>query len=230
MSLQSTQEMLAAHHRDGAHFAELMKESFSGRFNDDFWSAWTRLVEPALSAAPTLMDLGSGPGLLLRALNERHPKADVIGVECAPYMLEAMGELPEKVRVFAQDLHDPKFDLADGAVDAATAVVVIHEMNQPVMALRELHRVLKKGGRLLLQDWVRAPLSAYFDAQLEDPNAVFDGSKTPEQLSDLFVHFVEHNRFTTDDLVFLLQKTGFVLLERSEYRGGRFARLVAERV
>ena len=229
MSLQSTQEMLAAHHRDGAHFAELMKESFAGRFNEDFWSAWTRLIEPALSQAPTLMDLGSGPGLLLRALNERHPAAEVIGVECAPYMLEAMGKLPDKVRVLAQDLHDPQFALADGSVDAATAVVVVHEMNQPVAALQELRRVIKKGGRLLLQDWVRAPLSAYFEAQLEDPSSVFDGSKTADELCDLFVHFVEHNRFSTDDLVFLLQKTGFEILERSEYRGGRFVRLVAER-
>jgi len=34
--IKQTQDMLAKHHRDGAAFAELMKETFADRFNDTF--------------------------------------------------------------------------------------------------------------------------------------------------------------------------------------------------
>ncbi len=228
--IEQTQSMLARHHRDGEHFAQLMKESFAGRFDESFWSAWGAWMEPAYSDNPVVLDLGAGPGLFLQALAERTPGIRALGVECAPYMLEAAGELPPGCELIVEDLHAPRLPLAAGEVDAVMASVVLHEMNQPVLALREVHRCLKPGGRIYIADWVRAPLEVYLRAQLESDARVFDGSMDVEALDDTFVHFIEHNRFSREDLIYLLNRCGFAVLHSELLREGRYARIVAERI
>lgn len=226
--LERTQAMLARHHRHGENFAQLMKDTFAGRFNDEFWAAWRQWIEPVLSASPVVLDLGSGPGLFLRALAERYPGGRAIGVECASYMLEAMGELSAGCEVMCADLHDPRLPLAEGAVDAAVASVVLHELNQPLRALQEVRRCLKPGGRLYILDWVRAPLEVYVRNETSEEQ-VFDPVTPVSELEDIFTHFIEHNRFGREDLSYLLEHCGFAVLDSTALREGRFARLVAEK-
>ncbi|HEB93610.1 MAG TPA: class I SAM-dependent methyltransferase [Gammaproteobacteria bacterium] len=225
--LRQTQDMLARHHRDGEAFAQMMKDTFDGRFNETFWEMWEQHIEPALSDVPVILDLGTGPGMLLRALAARYPKVRAIGVECAEYMLEAAVDLPEGCETIAADLHDPHFPLQDSVVDAAVASMVLHEMHQPVRALREVARCLKAGGCLYMLDWVRAPLKQYLDDTALD---VFATDTPPEALEDLFIHFIEHNRFSADDLVFMLENTGFRVLEATALKDGRQARIIAEKL
>ncbi len=229
MSIEKTRAVLAKHHRDGEWFAQLMRENYDGRFNEQFWAIWQQQIEPVLSASPVIVDLGSGPGLFLRDLARRYPAARLVGVECAPYMLAAMGELPSHCEVVNEDLHDPHLSLEDGSVDAAVASVVLHEMSQPLRTLQEMHRCLKPGGRLYILDWVRTPLSQYIAGEADEA-AVFGDAVTVDELDDLFTHFIEHNRFSADDLAYMLERTGYRVVERSLLKEGRFARLIAERV
>ena len=226
--LQKTQAMLAKHHRDGELFAKMMKESFANRFNADFWADWDRWVAPVYSAQPVVLDLGAGPGMFVKALAQRNPGMRVVGVECAPYMLEAAESLPPGCEIVAEDLHDPHLPVADGSVDAAMASVVLHEMDQPIRTLHEMHRCLRPGGRLFVIDWVRAPLEVYVRAQTEEAR-VFDPVTPVNELDDLLVHFVEHNRFSREDLIYMLNKTGFAVLDSTVTREGRYARIVAEK-
>lgn len=226
--MEQTLEMLAKHHRDGERFATLMKEGFEKRFNDEFWADWAAWAEPAYSDRPTVLDLGAGPGLFVRAVAERTPGLRAIGVECAPYMLEAAEALPDGCELVCEDLHDPRLPLADGSVDVAMTSVVLHEMSQPVRVMQEAARCLRPGGRFYIIDWVRAPLEVYIRHQTEEAR-VFDPSTPVEELDDLFIHFMEHNRFSREDLIYLLNKTGFAVLDSNVTREGRYARLVAER-
>jgi arsenite methyltransferase len=225
--IQQTQDMLAKHHRDGVAFAQLMKDTFEERFNQSFWDMWVQEMEPALGDNPTVLDLGTGPGMFLKALAKRYPQVHAVGVECAPYMLEAAGDLPAGCEIVSADLHDPHLPLADNSVDAAVASVVLHEMHQPVRTLQEVRRCLKPGGRFYVLDWVRAPLAQYLAGTELD---VFDRSTPVEALEDLFIHFIEHNRFSADDLVFMLEQTGFRVLKQEVMREGRQARIFAEKV
>lgn len=228
-TLDKTRAMLAKHHRNGAEFAQLMKDTFAGRFNDEFWAQWRAWIEPALSEQPVIMDLGTGPGVMLRALKERYPAARIIGVEAAPYMLAAAREiLPGGAELLEADLHDPRLPLAENSVDVALAAVVLHEMNQPVRALQEVHRLLKPGGRLCVLDWVRAPLAQYLAA--EGREDVFAPQCDTAALEDVFIHFIEHNRFSSADLCHLLERTGFKVLSVTPLRNGQFARIFAEKV
>lgn len=226
--IDQTEAMLARHHRDGKRFARLMKEGFADRFDETFWADWHQWIEPAYGEQPTVLDLGSGPGLFLKALAERTPGIHAIGVEYAPWMLEAMEPLPAGCEILREDLHDPHLPLTDGSVDAAAASLVLHEMAQPVRLLQEMQRCLKPGGRLLILDWVRAPLEIYVRNQTEEAQ-VFASETPVDQLDDLFTHFTEHNRFSREDLIWLLDKTGFAVLDSTVTREGRFARIVAEK-
>ena len=224
--LQQTQEMLAKHHRDGEAFVELMKETHAGRFNDAFWAVWAERVEPILPEQPVVLDLGTGPALFLKEVAQRHPKIKAIGVECAEYMLNATKDLPENCEIITADLHDPQLPLADDSVDAVVASVVLHEMHQPIRTMQEMQRCLKPGGIFYVMDWVRAPLSQYLE---ESELAVFDRKTDLGELEDLFIHFIEHNRFSIDDLAFMLENTGFRILEKTPLKNGQMARLVAEK-
>ncbi len=226
--LQQTQQMLAKHHRDGERFAELMKQTFADRFDDKFWSAWDKWIKPVYSEQPVVLDLGTGPGLFLQALADYHPGIRAIGVECAPYMLEAAVALPQGCEILPEDLHDPKLPLEDGSVDAVNCSVVLHEMHQPLRTLQEVQRCLKPGGRFYIHDWVRAPLEVYIRAQTEE-EAVFNPATSTDELEDLFIHFIEHNRFSREDLIYMLNMSGFAVLHSELSKEGRFARIVAEK-
>ncbi|GAB4295198.1 MAG: hypothetical protein Kow0096_11900 [Thiohalomonadaceae bacterium] len=225
---RQTEEMLAKHHRDGARFVQLMKESFDSRFDDIFWHAWQQWVEPAYSERPVVIDLGAGPGLFVQALARRYPGIRAIGVEVAPYMLEAVGELPAGCEIIAEDLHDPKLPLEDGSVDAVMCSVVLHEMDQPLRTLQEISRVMRRGGRFYIADWVRAPLEVYVRNQTDEAK-LFGADITTAELEDFFIHFVEHNRFSREDLIYLLNHTGFAVIHSEIAKEGRYARIVAEK-
>jgi ubiquinone/menaquinone biosynthesis C-methylase UbiE len=225
-AIKKTQEMLAKHHRDGEAFAQLMKESFESRFNETFWAFWKEKITPHLSGAPAVLDLGTGPGLFLRALVDRYPGVTAYGVECAPYMLDAVESLPDNAKIITADLHDPHLPLEDNSVDAAVASVVLHEMHQPVKTLFEIQRCLKPGGVFYILDWVRAPLEIYLQNSDVKP---FDRTTPAEALEDLFVHFIEHNRFSREDLEYLLTNTGFDILESTPLLAGRHARILAKK-
>lgn len=226
--IEKTQAMLEKHHRDGPRFAQMMKEGFERRFDEAFWAHWEAWAVPAYSESPTVLDLGSGPGMFLQALAQRYPGIRAVGVECAPYMLEAQVELPTDCEILEEDLHDPHLPLDEGSVDVVMASVVLHEMNQPVRTLQEMWRCLKPGGRFYILDWVRAPLDVYIRNQTEEAR-VFDAGTPEQELEDLFVHFIEHNRFSRDDLTYLLNKTGFAVIDTALFKDGRYARIMAEK-
>ncbi len=223
-----TREILNKHHRDGKHFAQIMIGGFSNRFGDDFWQLWKQWMEPAQGERPIMVDLGCGPGMFLNAITTEYPNAKAIGIEVAEYMLEASVPLNDGCKIIEADLHDPHLPFDDSSVDIAFASVVIHEMEQPVKALQEIYRCLKPGGRFFIIDWVRAPLETYLHAQT-DPATVFDGSMDSEALSDLFVHFIEHNRFSCDDLIYLLNQCHFDVIYSDVMREGRMAHLIVEK-
>lgn len=224
-----TFQLLYQHHR-GPSFSERMVATAPGRFNEAFWQFWQMHIEPCLPPAPRLLDLGTGPGFALGQWAQRYPGGHFIGVDVMPYMLErAAADLKgiPGIQLLQADLHDPHLPLAANSIDAAQAVVVLHEMVQPLRLLQEVLRLLKPGGRFLLVDWVRAPLSLYFDA---DTEAQLFQSDTPlETLLDQFTHFYEHNRFSAEDLVWLLEKVGFAVVAQQLYNQNRFVRLAAEK-
>jgi len=224
--MNQTQSMLEKHHGNGEEFARLMEETYAGRFNDEFWRMWGQHIQPGLPENPLVVDLGAGPATFIKDLADRYPNVNAYGVECASYMLQAVGELPANAHMIEADLQDPQLSFDNNSVDAIIASVVVHEMYQPVRMFKEMYRILKPGARFYIFDWIRVPLQAYLKKMERNP---FDDSLSLDGLEDLFVHFIEHNRFSLDDLVFMLQNTGFNIIDKAIQNEGQHAWLLVEK-
>lgn len=96
-------------------------------------------------------DLGVGTGALARRLAPF--VARVIGVDRSAEMLEAAGaRLHDLSNVELRVGELEALPIADGALDVAILALVLHYLVDPPAVLREAHRVLAPGGRLLLLD------------------------------------------------------------------------------
>jgi ArsR family transcriptional regulator len=96
-------------------------------------------------------DLGCGTGRVSQALA---PWVDrVVAVDESEAMLDAArARLEPEANVELRLGRLESLPIADGELDAATLVLVLHHVGDPAGALREVARVLRPGGRLLLVD------------------------------------------------------------------------------
>lgn len=125
-------------------------------FGDDLLRAraMTRLVPPGLRVA----DVGTGTGIL--ALELAALGLDVVGIDRSEAMLErartkwqAMQDAgPGRVRFEVADAHALPLD--DASVDAALAHMVLHSLEDPARAVREMARIVRPGGQVILIDFV----------------------------------------------------------------------------
>jgi len=104
-----------------------------------------------LDDAAIVGDLGCGGGQVVEALAPCVRR--VIGVDDSATMLQAARR---RLRGYANvDLRRGRLEavpIDDGALDAATCVLVLHHVPEPALALAEAGRVLRPGGRLLVVD------------------------------------------------------------------------------
>lgn len=192
-----------------------MIETSVTRFGPIWWGVWDQLVRPP--AAPTIVDLGTGPGMLLPGLRARHSDARIVGVEVQPAMLAHARTVAAGcgAEIVEHDVGAGPVPLPDGLADVVTAVHVFHELEFPPPLLAEMRRLLKPGGVAVLYDWVKRPLADYLEGQ------------APTE--DTLQHFREHCLFSAEDLEWLVRREGFAIREIVGRRGGRYAIVVAER-
>jgi demethylmenaquinone methyltransferase/2-methoxy-6-polyprenyl-1,4-benzoquinol methylase len=120
-----------------------------------------------------LLDLCTGTGDLAITAVARLPRATVIGVDFAAAMLRRAAfklgaqALTSSVRLVRGDA--TRIPLADSACDGATVGFGIRNVADPHLALAEMARVLRPGGRLAILEFgapripgIRALYSAYF--------------------------------------------------------------------
>lgn len=116
-----------------------------------------RVADEVTALAPgVVLDVGTGPGALAVAIAQRCESCTVIGVDFAPEMLvtaEARARdagVLDRVRFEVADAAD--LPLADGSTDVAVSTLSLHHWRDVPAVLRELHRVVRPGGRVLIYD------------------------------------------------------------------------------
>lgn len=109
------------------------------------------LAAGEVDAGSSAADLGAGTGFLTAGLLELG--AAVIAVDQAAAMLTEMrkrfaGAPGLDLRQGAAD----RLPIRDGEVDRAFANMVLHHVEDPALAIREMARILGPGGRLVVSD------------------------------------------------------------------------------
>lgn len=122
-----------------------------GRLRDTLFGAATpaRALLGLCEPEWTVADLGCGAGHVAALIAPFVRR--VVGVDASPAMLAAAGKVvPGNVQLRQGTLE--ALPIADGEVDVALLVLVLHYVPDPAQALAEAARVLKPGGRLIVVD------------------------------------------------------------------------------
>jgi ubiquinone/menaquinone biosynthesis C-methylase UbiE len=203
----------------GASDEELLRRMVAThpeRFEATFWAFFDAHVGRRLPPGPVIVDVGCGPGLLLRDLGERHPDATLHGYDVTPAMIAHARQLafkPPRVTFAVHDVVAQRLPLADGSVNLLSMSSVLHVLDEPLPIMAEIRRVLARGGLFLLNDWVRQPLAAYLAYRRDVMSET-----GPDAQRRAFRLFPAHNKYTADDWRWLLGEAGFDVLAETELR------------
>ena len=167
--------------------------------------AWLTALRALLPPPPArVLDLGTGTGflaLLLAALGHR-----VLGIDIAPDMLAVAREKaaglasPPEFRV--GDAAEPP--VAAGSVDAIVSRHLLWTLPDPLGALKNWHRALRPGGRLIVIDGLWALRAEPDDAPpTADPYATYYTPEVQAQLPLLGAR-------SLDQVFALIAQAGFV--------------------
>jgi len=151
---------------------EVFADEFLEHAEDGFFNAcYDRPACLALLgdvAGKRVLDAACGPGLYAAELARRG--AEVVGFDQSPRMVELSRARVGRGVFRVHDLGDPLGWLPDDSVDLALCALAIEYVDDRVAALRELRRVLRPGGALVLSrmhptgDWLRHG-GSYFEVR-----------------------------------------------------------------
>jgi ubiquinone/menaquinone biosynthesis C-methylase UbiE len=119
---------------------------------------------PTLGEGATLVDLGTGPGLMAIELQKLWPQARIVGVDPSDEMLSIARENAAAAGISNLEAKlgtAEEIPLAPESADVVISQSSFHEWEDPHKGLGEVFRILKPGGSLILKDYNGAWLSPW---------------------------------------------------------------------
>jgi ubiquinone/menaquinone biosynthesis C-methylase UbiE/biotin operon repressor len=117
--------------------------------------SWQALAHALITLLPqlTVADLGAGEGTLSQLLAKNARK--VVAIDNSPKMVEFGSQLAKKhgfknLEYRLGDIEEPP--IANNSVDLAILSQALHHAIHPQQAIGAAHRILKRGGRLVILD------------------------------------------------------------------------------
>jgi ubiquinone/menaquinone biosynthesis C-methylase UbiE len=160
----------------------------------------TRFVREHGDDRVRLLDVACGTGRTLHQLSRAHPAMRLWGVDLSPAYVRAARKRLDSVDELTLAVENAEqLPFADGAFDVATSVYLFHELprNARRNVMRELHRVVRPGGIVVLED----------SAQLVESGDISDALRNfPRDFHEPF-----YADYLEDDLTDGLREVGFTI-------------------
>lgn len=206
------------HSQDGfMHF----RISSSGCFTDEDVYYQPDSVSKFIKAGDVVMELGFGQGANLLYLAHCHPDASFIGVDLSP--LKKDKDIPKNVTTYRQD-YSSLSQFADNSVDVVYAFETVVHNTDKEKIYREVCRVLKPGGVVVVFDYALADRFESYDPTIQKAIALISkggAAAMIESLEELNSHFtnsgltleksIDHTQATLPDLKRLERKAAKIL-------------------
>jgi ubiquinone/menaquinone biosynthesis C-methylase UbiE len=103
-----------------------------------------------------MLDLGTGPGYLPIEIVKRAPQVEIVGIDLSRKLIQmaqanAMkAGLSDKIHFYTGN--SAKLQFGDESFDMVISTGMLHSLKHPVKVLREIYRVIKKGGEAWIYD------------------------------------------------------------------------------
>ena len=177
------------------------QNKFSKYCHDDWIQSMLDLVE---TSPIKVLDYGCGNCLLYPYIKKRYPKAEYQGIDLSEKMLEAGKRRFGSEKNFKVSQQDgEQLDFRNDSFDLIICRGSLHHLPNPNKGLQEMHRVLAKGGELLISE----PVSNLI---VKSMRKVF--YKKMDHFSGT------HQSFTHKEFIDLLEEEKFVI-EKKKYYG-----------
>jgi len=130
------------------HGTESSEQERLSRLNELTNRQFTEFLE--LEETSSVLEVGSGLGILASEVARLVPRGEVFGVEYSPEQLSKAESSRPNLRFVRGDAH--ALDFEDARFDVVYCRYVLEHLADPPRALREMWRVLKPGGKVFLQE------------------------------------------------------------------------------
>lgn len=146
----------------------------------------------------SILEFGFGTGQNIILAYYRNSRTKFTGVDIDPKVKQIADDKKDKLGITVNlDLYDGKtFSYADNSFDKVFSSLVFHHLEKEtkLSSLREIHRVLKPNGQLIVGDWGKAKSRtmrvAFYVVQ------IFDGFKTTnDNVNGLLPKYLEKAGF-----------------------------------
>lgn len=115
--------------------------------------AWVaRFIEPLLQPTSEVLDVGCGPGVLAAAVAARCPGGRVVALDQSPDRARQAGVALSRWDGSAVVGDAAALPFPDASFDLVYCRFLLEYLREPALAVREMARVCRPGGRVLLQD------------------------------------------------------------------------------
>ncbi|HET9454005.1 MAG TPA: methyltransferase domain-containing protein [Gemmatimonadaceae bacterium] len=145
----------AAHEPHGRKFPPEKWDRLLTPQRQAFLDAGWVLDRAAITPGMHVADLGAGPGFFTLPLADRvGPGGVVYATDISPEMLAALKNRGVPGHVTLLHAGENTIPIPDAAVDVALLAFVLHELLHPAAFLREVQRILRRDGRLVVLEWI----------------------------------------------------------------------------
>ena len=182
--------------------------TFEGRFTARYKQKILELCD--VPEGGRVLDVGCGNGSLINAIRQKS-KVEAFGIDISPKMIAECRSRYTGINFEVST--GEKIGFADETFDAITICCVLHHLHDPQKFFEEAHRVLKRGGILIVgEPWNPFPIKQMMDYILSPLLRAGDNKTfTRKQLHRLFKEngfFIMSDSYERDFMQIIKAKKG----------------------